>query len=545
MTWTRMIAAIAASVLAASVSFGQYAGYGAPNGTAGNSLDMPGNLFYNLGVGVDALDPGSTGRSTETYTIAMWLQADNIGGEKWAFGQTSQGIHLGTRDDGRLHQAHWGNDHSATSVVPVHDAGAGQNDGWFHATYTFDANAAGDKGRVFLNGTFDGWPGDRHDPSTKLGFNQSNTGQNFILGARNSDNNNAWDGRIDDLALFDKVLTDAEIANLAAGTSSPGALGAGLHWNFDDASNTAVASGPGLWGAGANHSFTVPPPPPPPEGAYDLADGNWNVRTIAIGDGANDQINSTNEAVDILCYSPGTNIRNGGAYNASLYDGNPAWNIILDAFDTRDRIDIAGGGGTFPSNHPYSDGNSAPSDGNDFMVHAQSDKPFHFPQGTYSIAFGSDDGGGIHLRNASGATFTFDSEFGTRAELGGDAVDNVAYDNNPRGHTWTGGTFTVTEAGGMDVFIDAIMFERGGGDSFEIAVASGESSSVANGAWRTLSGNPDDNFGVSVSVGQFLRSPNSAVPSHLFNYNCPVPEPSGLALMLSMVLGLAGMVRRR
>jgi hypothetical protein len=128
-----------------------------------------------------------------------WIKPDaaSLTGDRFFFGQSSQGIHNGLRQNGRLHQAHWGNDHYANTILNDTD--------WVHATFVYDG--AADLGTIYLNGKADS------DPTAKASPNGSG---NLIIGGRNG--GQAWyNGLIDDVAVWDSILTDAQIQELADG----------------------------------------------------------------------------------------------------------------------------------------------------------------------------------------------------------------------------------------------------------------------------------------------------------------------------------------
>lgn len=183
-----------------SVTFGES---GAPGGSTPSgaarftdgilnvtTFDVPALLGNRDGAGL-----GDTG----SYTMAAWIKPDaaSLAGDRFFFGQSSQGIHNGMRGSGTLHQAHWGNDHNANTMLNDTD--------WAHATFVYDG--ATDLGTIYLNGTADS------DPTAKLSPNGSG---NLIIGGRNG--GEAWyNGLIDDIAVWDSVLTEIQIQALADG----------------------------------------------------------------------------------------------------------------------------------------------------------------------------------------------------------------------------------------------------------------------------------------------------------------------------------------
>ena len=142
---------------------------------------------------------GAGGVDTASYTMVAWIKPDaaSLTGDRFFFGQSSQGIHNGLRQNGRLHQAHWSNDHYANTILNDTD--------WVHATFVYDG--AADLGTIYLNGKADS------DPTAKASPNGSG---NLIIGARQG--GESWyNGLIDDVAVWDSILTDAQIQELADG----------------------------------------------------------------------------------------------------------------------------------------------------------------------------------------------------------------------------------------------------------------------------------------------------------------------------------------
>ena len=484
----RFILTLLAVGLFASASFGQLSWTG---GAPGGNSPTGGLDFAGVNGAASFLDIPALIRDAETdYTASLWFSTDQTGREAFFLGTRNQGIHHGTREpDGgggtfdALHSAHWGADVRGTTALATGT--------WYHAVFTHDA--ANDISDMFINGISEIGPFSQREPN--------NTSANIIWGARNN-GDASWDGQLDDLAVWNAIIPQSDIDALAAGGDP---LAASIppvgYWPLEEGTGLTTANSSAL-GDVLNGVFLAPPPPT--EELRELAMGNWNTRVIGIDGGSDGDVNDHTEARAIIDFA------NGGA-NAN------DWAISLDASDMRDRVDMAGGGGNFPHNHPYPDGSTAPNGGEDFVVHATTKQPFFFPEGDYTIAFGSDDGGQVQLEGV-----TFVSEFNTDGDAG---LDDTAFFNGNRGHGWTGGAFTVGPEG-LTAHVDASMHERGGGDSFEIAIAgglqtgfTGTTEDSVDGFYKTLAGNGE--FGITV-----------------------VPEPSS-ALLLGMSLGLLGLLRRK
>ena len=172
-------------------------GSGAPKGsTPGTGADFQGG-FLNV-AGADLTGIISDVEGQNSYTAAAWIKPSDIGGNKFLFGQTSQGIHNGIRNGGFLHQAHWGADTNGATRL-----NAGE---WVHAAFVYDG--AADVGTIYLNGEVD-WTGGKKAP---------NGSGNLIVGGSNGGGDN-YRGLVDEVAVWLEPLTARQVKALAGGQS--------------------------------------------------------------------------------------------------------------------------------------------------------------------------------------------------------------------------------------------------------------------------------------------------------------------------------------
>ncbi len=218
--------------------------------------------------------------------------------------------------------------------------------------------------------------------------------------------------------------------------------------------------------------------------------------------------------------------RAGEAYSVMLGYGvgtryNVSTQFTSDPTNDPYEADFAGGGGDFSFNNPYYPG--APSDpGDNFAVRATA-KVF-IPAGEWTIAFASDDGGLLHLDHIQ-----FINQFNTNGD--NKVNDGTILYEGFRGHGATGAYFTVP-AGGITTNLDAMFFERGGGDSFEISIAPGHWPAFNAQAFGILA---DQQFGWRVTP----QDPKPGFEVHMIQLD--PSNPSGFKNNIGSALEAAGL----
>ena len=236
---------------------------GAPGGTSGGGVSFDGSgSFLNTGIGATQIggNRGANGPGGFDYSVSAWIMSraeriieevdpntgeiisstptGNADDNDWWFGTGSRGIHFGIFGDdspnnfpirSTLQQGHWSADSTGTTVVPVNT--------WVHATYTYDADGGdGVAGTglmtIYYNGVVDG--------ETSVNA-PDRSASDLIIGARNG-GTDGWDGVIDDVAIFQSVLTPGQVTTLFDDASQAVTLGAVAYYNFDDDQTGSTAA---------------------------------------------------------------------------------------------------------------------------------------------------------------------------------------------------------------------------------------------------------------------------------------------------------------
>lgn len=145
------------------------------------------------------------------YTMMAWVKLDSVAGDNMVFGQNNGNnsqLHNGFRN-ANPHQGHWGNDTTAGATVDTTS--------WRHIAFTFDASVGGGTQTIYLDGVQVATAG------TKAAA--PNPTLNLIIGQMEGNNGN-YNGFLDEVKIFDTVLSQAQIQSEAASVvPEPAAVG--------------------------------------------------------------------------------------------------------------------------------------------------------------------------------------------------------------------------------------------------------------------------------------------------------------------------------
>jgi hypothetical protein len=277
---------------------------------------------------------------------------------------------------------------------------------------------------------------DRDDPLAPLHTNFSLSGGGEYLGLIAPDGSTIVDqfapsfpAQYDDVSYgreqeIETLVSEGATARYFVPTAAQAGLGA--QWMLPGFNDGSWSTGPTGLGFG-------------------LVEPGLKVRMIDVEGGADGTLDSATEALNVL----------NGNFNPANYI------LSFDQSRTVSTINFGGGAGSFGNDQPYFDGTNN-TELSDIAMRATA--IVTIPVGTWTIGFGSDDGGALRL---AGVNFT--GEAGTNGDTPG---DNEVRFEGPRGHSWTSGQFTITGSP-LTTTLEAWFFERGGGDSWELAIRSG------------------------------------------------------------------------
>lgn len=153
--------------------------------------------------------------------------------------------------------------------------------------------------------------------------------------------------------------------------------------------------------------------------------------------------------------SPGSTSRALGIFNGTELGAVVDQRIDGSVFT----LDFGGGNGSFLNEQsPYLN----PDATDNFLQYVSG--TVTIPAGEYTVGCGSDDGCFINLPGISLINTFAERAGANRPLIDG---DGEAFFDGTRGHNWTGGTFVIEED--VTTGVEALFFENGGGDSFEVA----------------------------------------------------------------------------
>lgn len=190
-------------------------------------------------------DKVTTNYTTHTTqrTYSIWAYTDGAGGggrgrffEKRVAGAEVELLYYNTTDANQpfVHYVrHWSGTNGEWRT-PTDSLSLGA---WVNIIVTYDAGATTNDPVIYLNGVSQTITQIVGDPTGSVDTNTDA----YVLGARGSDAIRNFDGKLAEFAIFNRILTSGEIADLAAGVSASSLLDNGLvHYttlkngNFND-----------------------------------------------------------------------------------------------------------------------------------------------------------------------------------------------------------------------------------------------------------------------------------------------------------------------
>jgi hypothetical protein len=225
-----------------------------PNTAA--AFDGQNNAFVNLPTAA------TLGINNAAFSAAAWVNLavlpSTLGRDEDIFGTDtgsgSQGLHLTTRGN-QFYLGFYGNDTGGTQTLSINQ--------WYFVVFTYDPAVNGGQQSIYVNGTLD----------SQSGGHGAFNGGNQIVHISREFGGSAFQGTIDEAAIFPKALTPAQILNLYYLGANPGMF---------FTAPTTIPSG------GTNNSWQVVTGDFNGDGKTDLAVADYNGGKVSVllGNGA-------------------------------------------------------------------------------------------------------------------------------------------------------------------------------------------------------------------------------------------------------------------
>ncbi|MFT5527215.1 MAG: hypothetical protein ACI9HK_005197, partial [Pirellulaceae bacterium] len=170
----------------------------------GTALDFD-NSEVEIPINTAALQDGSG-----EFTYLAWFRRDNNStGDKFIFGNDRDGVHFGVRNN-NAHMGFWGNDLGSGGGTPYSTANE-----WHMAVFRYSGGQqqilVGEEGTTNVVQV------------TQRNGAALNRHGNLDIGRGNNDNNGAFEGLIDEVAIWDRALTNQELQDIYTAGLNPNA----------------------------------------------------------------------------------------------------------------------------------------------------------------------------------------------------------------------------------------------------------------------------------------------------------------------------------
>ncbi len=232
-----------------AMSGGLDAGSDSVAGQDGTALDFDGNDYITAGAAATNIDDVFSGGGT----IAYWIYPTSWGtfgrvldkSDSGSFPPNSGWHSQGTSE--RVLLAHafsttYGMWQVTEGLVPINQ--------WTHVAIAYDSSSSANDPIFYINGEL----ASSAEVGTPVGTAVSDASDPVTIGARQGGAGNFYTGRIDDVQMYQTVLTASEVSNLYGGFNLV------AHWEMDEVSGSTIVdsqgSNDGTWSDGVDNDVT-------------------------------------------------------------------------------------------------------------------------------------------------------------------------------------------------------------------------------------------------------------------------------------------------
>ncbi|MCD4735599.1 MAG: hypothetical protein K8R53_06115, partial [Bacteroidales bacterium] len=192
------------------------------------------NSAYDFDGVNDVINSNYTNQKNSANTYCVWIKHDAIAGNDWIISENegtsvNSGIDLYIESTGKL--VYSCSNGLSQNIFVITSSQLIENNCWYYITASWNGTTETNSAKLHINGILEGQatPGGLESDdiihTTKIGhFGTGKTDEGF-------------DGEIDDIRIYNRVLDSSEIDSLYHEGSWP----AVAHWNFDEGSGTAVS----------------------------------------------------------------------------------------------------------------------------------------------------------------------------------------------------------------------------------------------------------------------------------------------------------------
>jgi len=187
-------------------------------GLVGGALDLPGNASMQI---VDPLGPGTT-----AFTITAWVNLDDAPAYDGIFSarNVNWGLNVNQTGTGLAFDYRFDNSPGGGSSGLDSPGGSATVDRWHHLAMTWITDGANSTGKIYLDGVKLG----PEAIDTSLVYDAWDVNDRWNIGDDPCCGGRELNAQLDDLAVWDEVLTDQQITNIynggLAGVDAPTAV---------------------------------------------------------------------------------------------------------------------------------------------------------------------------------------------------------------------------------------------------------------------------------------------------------------------------------